>query len=47
MAVRLMVFIPSPKEWKYDYELDNGEYKKIASSFDVIFKIGLGFDWPI
>lgn len=46
-SLEFMVFIPSPKEWKYDYELENGEYKKITSSFDVIFKIGFGFDWPI
>jgi hypothetical protein len=46
-SFELIVFIPSPKEWKYDYELENGKYKKITSSFDVIFKIGFGFDWPM
>ena len=46
-SLELMVFIPSPKEWKYDVEIKSGEFKKITSKFDVIVKIGFGFDWPI
>ena len=46
-SLELMVFIPSPKEWKYDVDIKSGEFKKITSKFDVIFKIGFGFDWPI
>lgn len=38
-SLEFMLFIPSPKEWKYD--------AGITSSFDLIIKIGLGFDWSI
>jgi hypothetical protein len=46
-SLELLLFIPSPKEWKYDVEVEIGGYKKITYTFDVIFKIGFGFDWPI
>jgi hypothetical protein len=46
-SLEFMVFIPTPKEWKYDVEIKSGEFEKITSKFDVIFKIGFGFDWPI
>lgn len=46
-SLEFMVFIPSPKEWKYDSEFNSDGFKKITSKFDLIFKIGFGFDWPI
>lgn len=46
-SLEFMVFIPSPKEWKYDYEFNSDGFQKITSKFDLIFKIGFGFDWPI
>ena len=46
-TLEFMVFIPSPKEWKYDYEFNSEGFKKIVSKFDLIFKIGFGFDWSI
>jgi hypothetical protein len=46
-SLEFMVFIPSPKEWTHDIVFKTSGYKEINSSFDVIFKIGFGFDWPI
>lgn len=46
-SLEFQIFIPSPKEWQNDVEVEIGGYKGIKTTFTTIIKVGFGFSWPI
>lgn len=46
-SIEFLLFIPTPKDWMYDVQFENVGFKSIITKFDLIFKIGFGFDWSL